>query len=429
VSAETLRSATARGVAANVLLRTFEDQAYAAAVLTQLLDDAGLSSLDRALATEICYGVLRTERYLCRRVERHADLSRTDPEVLTLLLVGVYQLDFLDRVPVHAAVSETVELARPIGKWAVGFVNAVLRKLTADAAGRLPREQAILTSVPAWLRKRLERDVGEEAARALLVPRTTPRPDLRLRPGRPEPSDVALEPTCLDGAFRFVAGGDPTRHPSYARGDFQVQELGSQIVARLARALPGERALDACAGRGQKTACLVDSGAEVMATDVHAHKLRALETELLRYGLAAKTRVVDFTAEPPPEFEAAFDLVLLDAPCTGTGTLRRRPEIMRRLSAESPRELATLQAALLRRAARCVAPGGRLVYSTCSALSEEGEGVCASVADVLAPAPLPPLELPGLAAGTTSVRLLPTTTESDGYFVAQLVRRDAAVPC
>jgi len=218
--------ASARQVAVSALLRVTQDQAYAAAVLAQALD-ALPSAAERALATELCYGVLRAERYLQRRLERHADLGRTDAEVLAVLLLGAYQLEFLDRIPAHAAVSESVELVRAHGRWATGFVNAVLRKVAGDREGRLPREEAILTSAPAWLRKRLERDVGAEAARALLVPRTAPRSDLRLRPGRELPADLQLEPLSYAGAFRFAGGGELARHPAHARGDFQVQELGS----------------------------------------------------------------------------------------------------------------------------------------------------------------------------------------------------------
>lgn len=423
---QTKGRASARSIAVSALLRVFSDQAYAAAVLAQSLGESSLPAVERGLCTELVYGVLRTERYLTRRLERHADLGRAELELRVILLVGTYQLDLLDRVPAHAAVSESVELAHRLGKWAAGFVNAVLRKVAADAEGRLPQGEAIWTSVPAWLKKRLERDVGPDAARALFAVDRAPRPDFRLRPGRPLPEGVELGPTVLPSARRFLSGGDPTAHPGYARGDFQVQELGSQIVASLVAARPGERVLDACAGRGQKTACLLDAGADVFSTDVHAHKLAALEVEMGRYGLPARTRLVDFTLQPPEDLLGAFDVVLLDAPCTGTGTLRRRPEILRRLGPDSPAELATLQVALLRKAALCLAPGGRLIYSVCSVLCAEAEAVLEAVNETLRPLALPAgVELPGLAAGGAAVRLLPTTTASDGYFVAQLERRSA----
>jgi 16S rRNA (cytosine967-C5)-methyltransferase len=417
-----MSSESARSLALNVLVRVSRDQAYAAAALAQALTESNLPAAERALATELAYGVLRTEPYLRRRLGRHTDLERTELEVLTILLVGAYQIEFLDRVPDHAAVSESVNLARTVGSWASGFVNAVLRKVAADADARLPRDEAIWTSVPAWLRKRLEREAGEEAARALLVPAQAPRPDLRQRPGRPLPDGVEVAPTVLPGAYRFLEGGDPRQNVGFSRGDFVVQELGSQMVAHLAAAGPGDRVLDACAGRGQKTACLLDAGADVVATDLHEHKLRALTEEMARLGLVTQTAVVDWTTPAPDEFVGAFDVVLLDAPCTGTGTLRRRPEIMRRLGADSPRELAELQIQLLRQTARCLRPGGRLVYSICSVLREEAEDVVAAAADVLVPSPLPAFAWAGFPSGATSLRLLPTTTQSDGYFVAQLVR-------
>jgi 16S rRNA (cytosine967-C5)-methyltransferase len=423
-----MNSESARSLAVKVLVRVSRDQAYAAAALAQALTDANLPPAERALATELSYGVLRTEPYLRRRLLRHTDLGRTDLELLTILLLGVYQLEFLDRVPAHAAVNESVNLARGVGSWASGFVNAVLRKVASDADGRLPRDQAIWSSVPAWLRKRLDRDVGEEATRSLLVPEQAPRPDLRLRPGRPLPEGLELEPTPLSGAYRFVQGGDPRQHGGFLHGDFVVQELGSQMVAHLAAAVRGDRVLDACAGRGQKTACLLDVGADVVSTDLHEHKLRALTEEMARLGLTTRTAVVDWTKPAPEALVGAFDVVLLDAPCTGTGTLRRRPEIMRRLGPGSPRELAELQAQLLRQTARCLKPGGRLIYSICSVLREEAEEVVAAVADVLVPSPLPDFAWSGFECGLPSLRLLPTTTQSDGYFVAQLLRAQSSSP-
>ncbi len=167
-------------------------------------------------------------------------------------------------------------------------------------------------------------------------------------------------------------------------------------------------------------------GADVLSTDLHEHKLRALSEEMTRLGLAAQTRVVDWTQPAPEDLIGAFDVVLLDAPCTGTGTLRRRPEIMRRLGPDSPRELADLQLRLLRQTAPCLRPGGRLVYSICSVLRQEAEDVLTATLDLLRSTELPTLSpfphgLPGLAAGASSVRLLPHATGSDGYFVAQLV--------
>lgn len=414
------------------MLRVWQEDAFAAAVLSSELDQSRLSAADRGLATEITYGVLRTEAYLRARLGRFTKVERAKPAVLVHLLIGAYQLDFLDRIPPHAAVSEAVQEARAEGKHAAGFVNAVLRKVASDPSGRLAREEAIWTSAPAWLRKRLLRDFGEAEARALVVPSDAAALTLRLRPGRALPADLAVSPTWLPGAFRFDAGGDPRRHPAFERGDFVVQELGSQAVAACAGARPNLSVLDACAGRGQKTACLLDAGASVVATDLHEHKLRALETELMRLGLSVETRVHDWTTPPPPELAGRFDVVLLDAPCTGTGTLRRRPEILRRLEPGSAARLSELQRTLVQNAAQALRPGGILVFATCSVLSEEGEDAVRSIPELSAVelnAVALPWVPPQASAGSSTVRLLPSRTGSDGYFVAALARGSICSAC
>jgi 16S rRNA (cytosine967-C5)-methyltransferase len=256
----------------------------------------------------------------------------------------------------------------------------------------------------------------------LLAPGEVPPPTLRVRPGRTLDLSEGQAEHISGGAFRFLAGGDPRRDEGFARGDFVVQELGAQRVAEALRVLPGERVLDVCAGRGQKSSLLVDQGARVLATDLHPHKLSQLEDEFDRLGLECETAVHDWTTAPPLAWQGAFDAVLVDAPCSGVGTLRRRPEILRRIGPETPARLAELQEAILRQASLTLAEGGRLLFATCSVLREEGEEVVQRIADVLVPRPFASSD-PSGAGQEALFRLLPGKDGTDGYFLAQLERR------
>ena len=426
------RPTTSRAVAADVLARVADDDAYASAALSHALERSALEARDRALATELVYGVLRTEPHLRRRLERFADLKKADPLAVRHLLIAAYQIEFLDRVPAHAAEHEAVQLVRE-GKDArsSGFVNAVLRKLTTEVEGApLSLEDGIWTSAPSWLRKKLERAVGVEDARQLLTDVRAPAPTLRLRPGRAAPPWFADETEAIEGcpgAVRYIFGGDPRRHPEFAAGDFVVQELGAQLVAHALGVRAGERVFDVCAGRGHKTALLAEAAGNdgvVWATDLHEHKVSTLDQEMRHLGLAVHAAVWDATAPARQEWQGSFDRVLVDAPCTGVGTLRRRPEIVRRLTPEDPARLAALQAELLRNAAALLRPSGVLIFATCSVLEAEGEEVLARVADVLEPAPFGDTNAPDVfPSDATFVRLLPRRTGSDGYFVARLRRK------
>jgi len=378
----------------------------------------------------LAYGVTRTEAYLHKRLSAFLSPKKTELGVWVRLLIASYEIFFLDRVPVHASVSEAVSAVRRLrGPKVAGFANAVLRRVAA-ADKEVTLAEAILASVPSWLRERLESAVGKGDAEALIGGGAAPVPTLRLREGQLAPewfeADASPEPLC-PSAYRYQAGGDPRKRVGFSSGVFVVQELGAQLVARALAVQPGERVLDACAGRGNKSlllAELVGPSGSVTATDLHKSKLEAVLTESglasQRGSLRIESRAWDWTLPPPPEWIGAFDAVLVDAPCTGLGTLRRRPEILRRLSAEDPARLGELQTRLLENASKAVRPGGRLVFATCSVLPEEGEGVLSRAETALVSGP----SLGGLAslpfAGEAQFRLSPRLGGSDGYFLASL---------
>ena len=432
-----------REVAARVLVRVEKEHAFAAAALeAELVRAADLEARDRALATELVYGTLRVSPWLEAQIAPHAPrgTAKLDAFVRACLTLAAYQLYFM-RVPAFAAVNEAVGAIREVRGPRVGaFANAVLRKLAAQAAEARAGESAetrllgdaTVDSTPAWLREALERSLGPEGARSFLlcsvdapavalrvegaIERAAERDAWveRLRAAAP---DAAIEPGHASPLAILVRGaGKPQKLPGYADGAWSVQEEGSQVAALSLGARPGETVLDACAGRGNKTALLaraVGSTGAVDACDASPAKLERLGEELARVGLRARaTYAVDWSVGSG-EVEGTYDRVLVDAPCSGVGTLRRRPEIALRRKAEDLGALALVQGAIARRAAAHVRPGGTLAYVVCSVLREEGEAVIDALREAL----------PDFEALEPSFRLLPQVHGTDGYFVAKLVRR------
>jgi 16S rRNA (cytosine967-C5)-methyltransferase len=441
------RTVGARDVAARVLARVDKEQAFASAALeAELARAVQLEPRDRALATEIVYGSLRVEPWLLREVERFAPrgLGKIDAHVRAHLVVAAYQL-FFTRVPAFAAVSETVESVRAMrGPRVAAFANAVLRKVAerAEKVDDATREEAVVVSAPAWMRAALERALSVEGARAFLRCGREPPPIAlrveqlaeregwlsRLRAAAPEASFEAgrVSPR----AILARGAGKPQRLPGWGEGAWAVQEEGSQLAALAVGAREGETVLDACAGRGNKTAVLaraVGTGGAVDACDTSPSKLERLGEELARLGLHARTTfAVDWTVGPG-DVAGHYDHVLVDAPCTGVGTLRRRPEIALRRQEADLASLARAQLAIASRAAEHVGPGGALVYVVCSVLREEGEDVVDALVRArpeLEPAPFDASEARAVCGDAPTFRLLPHVHGTDGYFVARLRRRE-----
>lgn len=429
-SESNLSAPTARSIAAKVIARVFADRAFAAAALdAEIARHPQLDRRDAGLATELVYGVLRTYGYLERELGARSkrDLPRSH-EIRASLLIGAYTLFFLDRVPAFAAVSEAVDAVRAVESAAGGYANAVLRSITRDLETR-PRPSlatAIADGAPGWLRGELRRSLGRgDAAKFLgaiadVAPLGLATRAAAERPGvieaiRAAHPDLDVTESTLSPRGILIRGGV---HPSRLAGvgdAFIVQEEGAQLVAMALDAQPGERVLDACAGRGNKSwflAHAVGASGRVTATDLHPRKLEVLA----KYALpsAIDTHGVDWSvggAGLPTDFDRA----IVDAPCSGVGTLRRRPEIQWLREAESVAELAALQRQILSNVAKHVKDGGWIVYAVCSVLKEEAEAV---IDDVVRDAPV---RLEPVDAG---MRLLPHVQGTDGYFIARMrVRR------
>ena len=347
---------------------------------------AGLDSRDAGLAAEIVLGSLRVQGQLDFLIERHSGraVGQLDAEVRIALRMGIYQLRYLSRVPAHAAVGESVELVKRSPKrWAAGLVNAVLRKIDREAVEWPDRAREL--SHPEWMLGRWERQYGwetaEKIARANLA-----TPETYVRGPLPD-GRGSVEPTEVPGCYRVTGGR--------AEG-LRIQDIGSQSVVPLLDLRPGLRFLDLCAAPGNKTAQALESGVRAVACDIHLSRLVNMK------GAGADLVVLDGTRPLP--FGGQFDRILVDAPCSGTGTLGRNPEIKWRLS---PGELAAFplrQVALLKNALERLAPGGRLVYSTCSLEREENEDVIAQVR----------------ARVERLWRRLPGVDRGDGFFAAVL---------
>src|SRR6266481_5711967 len=372
----------ARLAAFNILLRVERESAFAVELLhSALLDE--LSAIDRGLATELVMGVLRWRSLLDAAIAylSFTPFKKLDFEVLTALRLGVYQKQFLSKIPSHAVVNETVELVKHAKKTsAAGLANAVMRKVKSggvthasnmESVERLAAELAH----PKWLVERWVQGFGYDTARQICEhDQRVPATALRIGEAKDEEKlleeGIQLAPGAVMRSARVGATGDITSNALFRNGKIAIQDEGSQLVAALVG--EGTRILDCCAAPGGKTSALATRlpEAEIFAADLHPHRARLLR----RLASQANVHVVASDALALP-FRSDFDRVLADVPCSGTGTLARNPEIKWKLRPEDLADLQQRQVAILRAAMQHVAPGGTLIYSTCSMEPEENEQV------------------------------------------------------
>ena len=435
------KSDRARLAALDVLRTVREDDAYTNLALPAALERHRLDARDAAFATELVSGTIRRQgtydAVLSACLSR--PLAKVDAVVLDILRLGGHQLLGM-RVPAHAAISTSVELARARGKTsAAGFVNAVLRKV----AGRdletwlelLAVDTATRHSHPAWVVEELRRAVGDAEIEALLVAdNEPPKVTLVARPGRAERAELPGEPTAYSPYGVVLAGGNPAAVPTVAEGRAGVQDEGSQLVALLLAGADLDGAdrtwVDLCAGPGGKSALLAglaaERGAGLVAVERQHHRTRLVARALA--GAEGVTGLLTADGTAPPLRPGSVDRVLVDAPCTGLGALRRRPEARWRRRPEDLDTLVPLQRLLLAAALELVRPGGVVVYATCSPVpAETGEVVTAT----LRARPDAALEdaaavLPGIpdCAGPLpgTIQLWPHRHGTDAMFLALLRR-------
>jgi 16S rRNA (cytosine967-C5)-methyltransferase len=437
----------ARKAAFAILLAIEQGQSHADDLLRTKRVDALLPA-DRNLTTALVLGTLRWQIELDTRIRPllKRPNARLDSEILTALRLGAFQLMHLDRVPAHAAIDESVELAKQAGHgFGSGMVNAVLRKVAGASGGRkmdgIGIEPDASKAYPGWMVNRWADFYGIEAARAICFHGQNP-PSLAMRIGgfsleeELAASGVKLEPGDLLTSARTVTSGDVTVTPAFREGRVRLQDEGSQLIAELVPR--GSAILDCCAAPGGKTLILAERNpaARIVACEVDVHRLAQMRNRLEPQASRVECRQADATQL---SVESAYDVVLADVPCSGTGTLGRNPEIRHRLLPEDLSRQAERQRKILRAALRAVRPGGYVVYSTCSLEPEENEQVVATALDepgnvrsVSIATRIDELQAEGILTASGAqrlrdcvvpegiLRLIPGVFRTDGFFAAML---------
>ncbi|MDF1605637.1 transcription antitermination factor NusB [Nocardioides sp. YIM 152315] len=433
----------ARLVAFEVLKAVRVDDAYTNLVLPSLLRRHALTGRDAAFATELAAGTIRWrglyDAVLAACIDR--PLAKVEAKVLDALRLGCHQLLAM-RVPSHAAISTTVDLVRDrVSAGAAGFANAVLRTVSqrdrASWVAEVAPDPATAFSHPVWVVDRLREALGDDAELPALLAADNepPRVTLVARPGRASRDELPGEPTALSPYAVTMAGGDPGELPAVAAGRAGVQDEGSQLVAIAAATAPVDgrdsRWLDLCAGPGGKAALLAalaaERGAGLVASERQPHRAGLVRAALR--GADGVTAVVAADGTAAPYRAAAFDRVLVDAPCTGLGALRRRPEARWRRRPADLDQLVPLQRRLVDAALDLTRPGGIVLYATCSPVLAETRGIVEAVlagrGDVTLDDAAPLLPQVSDATGPLpgTIQLWPHRHGTDAMFVAVLRRR------
>jgi 16S rRNA (cytosine967-C5)-methyltransferase len=437
---ERSQAAPARACAYAVIRRVFEDGAYADRALHGEARRHRLDPRDRALATRLAYGAVQRRATLDHVIEQLAGrpVERLEPAVRAALRLGVLQLAFLDRVPAHAAVRESVELAKQTSRGGAGLVNAVLRRAAREATTIIaslpdatPAEAALKHSYPLWIAELWFDALGPDEARALMEAGNEPaeaavrvntlKADHLELPVPTRPADHLSEGLIIDAPFDAFAS------PQWEQGLFMPQSRAAMAVARALDPQPGERILDLCAAPGGKTthlAALIRNEGRITAVERHEGRAKGLARTAERMGAGCvEVRTADATT---PQETGDYDRVLVDPPCSDLGTLAARPDVRWRKHSETPAALAVTQGRILDQAAAALKPGGVLVYSTCTISPAENEQTIAAFlerredfAHDRLPSDLPVWDHPTVPG---CLQTLPHRHGTDGFFIARLRR-------
>jgi len=443
----------ARDIALSILMRV-ERGAFAEKELDKMLHSRCVAAKNHSLATELVYGVLRWQHRLDDIIDRHARApsKKMAPRLRQILRLAVYQYLFLSRIPPHAIVNEAVNQTRiGVDQKSASFVNAILRTVLGNEfpnnSSPCPDAMSLARwySHPQWLVQRWIEQYGVGAAERALAANNEPAPlmcrfnglktTLRDLFASLEKEGMAFEPSLSPGAFHLQTRGRSVRSsPSYQRGLFSVQDIASQIIARLLQVRPSMKILDACAAPGGKTAHIADlaqNKAHITAVDSSEVRLADARRNLRRLGVKnVHYRVGDLTQREFVSTLGLFDRILVDAPCSGLGVLRRNPEARYRVKEEDLRDLAAKQVRITRALSSLLSPGGKMVYSVCTVTWEETREV---ISEVLAECPnlrkdgIQRWELEDVAYALSEDGCLetfpaPENVLVDGFFAARMVK-------
>lgn len=381
---------SARQAAYQVLMRCRKNGAWSEDAVSAEIERCGLDSRDGALCSRIAIGVMQNMELLDYYIGCYCSmpLKKLDPRLLDILRLSAYQLLFMDKIPVSAAVNEGVALCKKqVNPKASGLCNAVLRRI-AENREHMPEIPgnpgadylSVRYSHPKWFIEELIAEYGYEFTERFLSANNEPPPVFAHRNTLRENVDLLIElqelgakPSALDGSVILDSTAGMTEIPAFRRGDFYIQDMAAKLAVLVSEARPGMTVLDSCAAPGGKTiaaAMLMENQGKIISCDIHEKKLRLIRENTARLGIdIVETRTMD--ARTPHEGMAGyFDLIIADVPCSGLGVIRRRPEIRRKSRAELD-NLPVIQMDILEGLASCLKPGGVLVYSTCTVRSKE----------------------------------------------------------
>ena len=437
---------SARETAVLTLAACERQGAWSDGYLKRTIREQGLDRRDGALAARLCYGVLQNKLLLDWRLAQVCSmrLEKLEVKVLCGLRVAAYQLLFLDRIPPSAAVNEAVKLAKRHSRnpRASGLVNGVLRSLLRQGKNLDIQDDdklkylSIQYSHPQWLVEEFSTLLGLDGAQQLLAanneqPFTSAQVNtLKTTPERlaerlwAEEVEVRPHPW-LEGCLLLIGTGDLERLDAFRRGEFYIQDAASRLAALAAGITPGQRALDCCAAPGGKSfaaALLMENQGELVSCDIHPHKIKLLEAGRDRLGLSVITPTLQNAAQAREEWLDSFDLVFADVPCSGLGIIRKKPDI-RYKDPEQLKGLPKVQRSILDNCARYVRPGGVLLYSTCTVLDQENNGMVDAFLEDYPEFELEPFALPHLGKQPGRITFWPHIHVTDGFFVAKLRRK------
>lgn len=437
----------AREVALLTLSACQRQGAWSDGHLKKAIREAGLDSRDGALATTLCFGVLQNQMLLDFYLDCFSKVKtgKMEEKVRLALRLGVYQMLFLDRIPVSAAVNTAVDLVRKYSKnpRSAGLANGVLRTIARqeslpEPVGDPVQRLAVRYSHPEWLTQAFLERLGPEETEALLM-EDNGRPPIYAQVN-PIKTDVegltdrleregvtAQSHTWLEGCLTLSGTGDLEQLPSFREGLFTIQDPAARLTVLAAGPRPGMRVLDVCAAPGGKSfACAVAMGneGEIVSCDIHTHKRTLIEKGALRLGLSCvSARTLDARSFEP-EYENAFDLVLADVPCSGLGVIRKKPDI-RYKDPKPLTGLPAVQKAILANVSSYVKPGGVLMYSTCTVLERENEAVIQDFLGKHSDFEPEAFRLPGPVGEVSEgmCTLWPHRHGTDGFFLCKLRRK------